>query len=381
MKIPLLTLLILATSPLLLPVHGQTNPAATSPAAAPARKARPQLTAEEYQKFAAELRVLYARPAADWPKPHVDPGVAFVELGPLGPTPSPADNPTTPAKVALGKTLFFDPRISGSGQIACASCHDPDLAWGDGRTVSFGHSRTELKRNAPTLTNAGHQTSYFWDGRADSLEAQMLVAIAGPSMNTPLPELEKKVKAIPGYAPLFARAFPGTADPIVPKNIAAAIGVYERTIVSGRAPFDDWLDGRKDAISPDAQKGFALFNGKANCAKCHNSWRFTDGSFHDIGLPGEDPGRGRLLPTSVKLQKAFKTPTLRDVALSAPYFHDGSVGTLIEVINHYDKGGVQRESLSDEMKALGLSVAEKQQLLAFLATLTSYEQVKEPVLP
>jgi cytochrome c peroxidase len=291
------------------------------------------------------------------------------------------DNPFSKEKADLGYRLFFDKRLGFQDEVSCASCHLPALGWGDGFAKSPATLGRSTPRHSMSIANLAWDELFFWDGRADSLEAQMLVAIAGPSMNTPHPDLEKKVKAIPGYAPLFARAFPGTADPIVPKNIAAAIGVYERTVVSGRAPFDDWLDGKKDAISSDAQKGFALFNGKANCAKCHNTWRFTDGSFHDIGLPGEDPGRGRLLPKIVKMQKAFKTPTLRDVALSAPYFHDGSVGTLIEVINHYDKGGIQRESLSDDMKPLGLSVAEKQQLLAFLATLTSYEQVKEPALP
>jgi cytochrome c peroxidase len=183
-------------------------------------------------------------------------------------------------------------------------------------------------------------------------------------MNTPHPELEKKLRAIPGYAPLFAKAFPGTAEPITAENVSKAIAVYERTIVSGRAPFDAWIEGDEAAISEDAKAGFWLFTGKANCAACHNTWRFTDGSFHDIGLPGDDPGRGRLLASIVKMKQAFKTPTLREVSLSAPYFHDGSVGTLLEVLNHYDKGG---------MKVLNLSREEKRSLLAFLATLTSAE--------
>lgn len=292
------------------------------------------------------------------------------------------DNPFSAAKAELGRALFFDPRLGHENSVSCATCHVPGLGWGDGFAKSPATLGRTTPRHSPGTANLAWDELYFWDGRVDTLEAQMLAAVAGPSMNTPHAELEKKLRAVPGYAPLFAKAFPGTAEPITALNVAKAIAVYERTLVSGKAPFDAWIEGDEAAISPDAKDGFWLFVGKANCAACHNTWRFTDGSFHDIGLPGEDPGRGRQFPTIVKMNRAFKTPSLRDVALSAPYFHDGSVGTLIEVLNHYEKGGEKRESLSEEMKAVPLTREEKRNLLAFLATLTSTgEPARVPKLP
>ncbi|MBI1243983.1 MAG: tryptophan tryptophylquinone biosynthesis enzyme MauG [Alphaproteobacteria bacterium] len=292
------------------------------------------------------------------------------------------ENPYSREKADLGRALFFDARLGHENAVSCATCHVPGLGWGDGLVKSPATLGRTMPRHSSTLANLAWDELYFWDGRVDSLEAQMLAAVAGPGMNTPHAELEKKLKAIPGYAPLFAKAFPGGGEAITAANVSKAIAVYERTIVSGRSPFDAWIEGDEAAISDDAKQGFWVFNGKAHCAACHSSWRFTDGSFHDIGLPGEDPGRGRALKTIVKMQHAFKTPSLRDVTLSAPYFHDGSGGTLIDVVNHYDKGGIQRDSLSVEMKALGLSNVEKRQLLAFLATLTATgEPTRVPALP
>jgi len=291
-------------------------------------------------------------------------------------------NPFSKEKADLGYALFFDPRLGHENSVSCATCHVPALGWGDAFPKSPATLGRTTPRHSPGIANLAWDELYFWDGRVDTLEAQMLAAVAGPSMNTPLPDLEKKLRAIPGYAPLFAKAFPGTAEPITSANVAKAIAVYERTVVSGRAPFDAWIEGDESAISDDAKQGFWLFTGKANCAACHNTWRFTDGSFHDIGLPGEDPGRGRLLTSIAKMKQAFKTPSLRDVSLSAPYFHDGSVGTLLDVINHYEKGGIKRPSLSEDMKAVALSREDKRNLLAFLSTLTSAEPpVRAPRLP
>lgn len=292
------------------------------------------------------------------------------------------ENPYSKEKAELGRALFFDRRLGHEGAVSCATCHVPGLGWGDGLVKSPATLGRTMGRHSSTVANLAWDELYFWDGRVDTLEAQMLAAVAGPGMNTPHPELEKKLKAIPGYAPLFAKAFPGGGEAITAANVAKAIAVYERTIVSGRAPFDAWIEGDEAAISQDAKDGFRLFNGKAHCAACHSSWRFTDGSFHDIGLPGTDLGRGNSLKTIVKMQHAFKTPSLRDVTLSAPYFHDGSTGTLIEVIDHYDRGGIARPSLSVEMKPLGLSNVERRQLLAFLATLTATgEPTRVPALP
>jgi cytochrome c peroxidase len=188
-------------------------------------------------------------------------------------------------------------------------------------------------------------------------------------MNMTEAELVKRLSAIPGYVDAFRSAFGN--DAINRHNIERAIATFERSIISNRAPFDRWIDGDKKAISEQAKRGFDLFNGKANCAACHSSWAFTDGSFHDIGsATGEDIGRGQFFPTSKKLKYAFKTPTLRDIARRAPYMHDGSIATLPEVIELYNRGGIDRPSRSIEIKPLGLTDHEKADIVAFLETLT-----------
>jgi cytochrome c peroxidase len=239
-----------------------------------------------------------------------------------------------------------------------------------------------LGRRTPTILNLAWADAMFWDGRADTLEAQALGPIeAEGEMNLPLAELATKLSAIEGYRTLFAAAYPG--EPIAPPTIAKAIATFERAVVSADAPFDRWIAGDEAAISTEAQRGFVLFNTKARCALCHSGWRFTNDSFHDIGVATTDAGRGSVLPGIPVMQHAFKTPTLRDVARRAPFMHNGSVATLEEVIELYDRGGlVQRASLSPDLKPLGLSAGEKRELSAFLRTLTSPDQpVMLPALP
>jgi cytochrome c peroxidase len=166
------------------------------------------------------------------------------------------------------------------------------------------------------------------------------------------------------------------------KTLAKAIATYERTVVSQRAPFDDWIDGNEQAISEEAKRGFALFNAKAQCASCHEGWNFTNDGFQDIGLPSDDIGRGKFMPGVVKMQYAFKTPGLREITRRSPYMHDGSLATLEQVVEHYDRGGVDRPSRSDLVKPLGLTAREKSDLVAFLKTLTSdLNPTAVPVLP
>jgi cytochrome c peroxidase len=286
-------------------------------------------------------------------------------------SPFPAGNAPTPERVELGRILFFDPRLSGAGVTSCATCHNPGLSWGDGLPRAVGHGMKQLARRTPTVLNLAWGELYFWDGRAASLEEQALGPIASPDeMNLSLEEMVRRIASIPGYARLFATAYPG--EPISERTVAKAIAAFERTVVSGHAPFDAWVAGDPAALSPEAQRGFALFEGKANCATCHAGWRFTDDAFHDIGIPGDDLGRGKHLPGIGVAQYAFKTPTLRNVAQRAPYMHDGSEATLADVIELYDLGGrVQRPSLSSEIRPLRLTPEEKRDLLAFLATLTS----------
>lgn len=297
-------------------------------------------------------------------------------------TPYPADNAYTPAREALGRALFFDPRLSGSGWISCASCHNPGLSWGDGLPRAIGHGMQVLGRRTPTILNLAWGEAFFWDGRAGSLEDQALGPIqAAGEMNLDLETMVARLRAVDAYRPLFDSAYPG--EGIKPVTVAKAIATFERGVVSADAPFDRWVSGDEDAIDADAKRGFVLFNTKAACSKCHSGWRFTDDSFHDIGVTGEDLGRGALLKEIPSLRHAFKTPTLRDADRRGPYMHDGSVPTLDAVMDFYDKGGaVARESLSNDMKPLGLTADEKRQLVAFMRTLTSPGRAVEmPVLP
>ena len=294
----------------------------------------------------------------------------------------PEHNRATRERELLGKTLFFDPRLSKSGVMSCATCHNPALAWGDGLALGVGHGMKTLARRSPTLLNVAWAELLFWDGRAASLEEQALGPIASPDeMNLSLAELTARIEGIPGYRQLFERAYPG--EPISPQTIAKAIATYERTIISGTAPFDRWAEGDETAVSEAAKRGFELFNGKAQCAQCHAGWRFTDDAFHDIGVPGDDRGRGKQLPQIGIAQFAFKTPTLRNVDRRAPYMHDGSEPTLEAVIQLYDLGGREkRPSLAPEMKPLGLAEEEKLDLAEFLKTLTSLDTpVELPLLP
>ena len=285
--------------------------------------------------------------------------------------PHPDDNAFTKEKEVLGRTLFFDPRLSGSNFISCATCHNPAFSWGDGNPRAIGDGMKTLGRRTPTILNLAWVDRLFWDGRAGSLEEQATGPIeAAGEMNMPLEGLLTKLQGINEYQPLFERAFPGQG--ITKQTVAKAIATYERTIVSGQAPFDRWVAGDEKAVSAAAKRGFVLFNTKANCSTCHAGWSFTDGSFHDIGVKGEDVGRGAHLKRLPKMQFAFKTPTLRNVDRRAPYMHDGSEATLETTIDFYDRGGdVRRPSLSTEMRPLGLTAGEKSDLLAFLRTLTS----------
>jgi cytochrome c peroxidase len=284
--------------------------------------------------------------------------------------PHPASNAPSEARVELGRLLFFDPRLSRSGVTSCATCHNPGFAWGDGLALGIGAGMRPLKRRTPTILDVAWAESLFWDGRAETLEAQALEPIRSTDeMDLALDEMVQTVEGIAGYRPLFARAYPG--EPISQQTVAKAIATFERTVVSGTAPFDRWVAGDEGAITASAKRGFQLFDGKARCARCHSGWRFTDDSFHDIGVPGDDLGRGALFADVAPLQHAFKTPTLRNVAQRAPYMHDGSEPDLAAVIELYDLGGrVKRPSLSDEMRALSLTQTEKDELLAFLSTLT-----------
>lgn len=310
------------------------------------------------------------RAAAAWRDAYRRPSAATI--------PYPKDDPYSEAKVALGRALFFDPRLSRSGRTACATCHEPTLSWGDGRRRAVGDRGALMTLRAPTLLGVAWLPRLGWDGKFADVEAVTFVAITGlANMNLSQADAIARLAAIPGYVPLFTSAFGDGA--VTRERIEQALATYERTIVPGEAPFDRWVEGDETAIGAAARRGFALFNGRAGCAGCHKGWAFTDGSFHDIGTAqDEDVGRGRLFPTSRALRYAFKVPTLRDVARRAPYMHDGSVPTLAAVVDLYDRGGIERPSRSPLIHPLGLTEREKADLVAFLETLTGAPQPEEP---
>ena len=280
------------------------------------------------------------------------------------------------ALVALGRQLFFDPLISASGKTSCASCHAPELGW----TVKDAHptnnSGKPSGRKSQPLIGIGHagNAPVGWDGRNASLEAQAKNSIATGSMSmreTPRPvkveTIVERLGAAPEYVAKFNAALPG--KPIDVDAITQAIAAFERTIEPGQSPFDRWIGGDEAAISPAAKRGFALFTGKAGCSACHSGWRFTDDQFHDIGSSTSDLGRGREVK-DVHLNYAFKTPTLRSVALRAPYMNNSSVATLDDVVKFYEKGGIARESRSPMLMPFALTDQERGDLVAFMETLT-----------
>jgi cytochrome c peroxidase len=296
--------------------------------------------------------------------------------------PFPANNQFTRDRWELGRTLFFDTQLSGAGDLSCASCHNPQKAWGDGLPKAFGTGHKQLGRRTPTVLNTAWAAALFWDGRAETLEQQALGPIASAGeMNMPLDRLVESLNASPEYKTAFRRAY--GVNSITTQEIAKAIATYERTVVSAPSPFDAWVAGDNNAVSEDAKRGFLLFNTKANCASCHSGWRFTDDSYHDIGVPSADSGRARIIPGIESIQFAFKTPTLRNAVERAPFMHDGSERTLEDVIELYDKGGrVRRPSLSPEIKPLHLTPREKRDLVAFLKTLSSGDSAAaSPLVP
>jgi cytochrome c peroxidase len=292
--------------------------------------------------------------------------------------PFPEDNPYSEAKAALGRKLFFDSRLSGDGSISCASCHAPGLSWGDGLPRAIGWSGDEMTLRSPTLLNLAWISIFGWDGKFGDLESVAFAPLLAPgNMHQTEPELIVKLGAIPAYLEAFQAAF-GTPK-ITRRAIELALATFQRTIVSGEAPFDRWVAGDEQAISEPAKRGFDLFNGRANCAACHTGWNFTEGAFYDIGLKGDEIGRGRAFPNSVKLHGAFKVPSLRDVARRSPYMHNGSLTDLDAVIDFYDSGGQERPSRSDLIRPLGLSASQKADLRAFLETLTEDRHDHAPI--
>lgn len=352
--------------------------------------------------FMNNLRMLYSSGnSSKWPKPILDPESVptFSEIGHLPEISFPSDNPYSSEKELLGKTLFFDPRLSKSDQIACASCHDPELGWCDSRTFSFGHDRQLGIRNAMSIINTAYAKKLFWDGRASSLEEQSQRPIEDiREMSGHMDVAAGKIAAIKGYQILFEKAF---GDKKVTKErISKAIATFERTVKSSPSKFDQFIDGKADIYTDDELMGLHLFRTKAQCINCHNSGYFSNNTFENIGTAllgekGEDLGR-YLVTKNPDDAGRFRVPGLREVSRTGPYFHNGSIATLQEVIEFYSKGNPEhsqkrstvyegiplKSEKSGMVRMLELSDSEIAQLEAFLRTLSSKaEKVTLPELP
>jgi cytochrome c peroxidase len=285
--------------------------------------------------------------------------------------PHPAGQAPTPEKIALGRRLFEDKRLSADGTIACASCHDPRLSFSDGEPTGKGISGKRLVRHTPSLWNAAFSPLLFWDGRALSLEHQVHFPVEHPDeMGSTLAAAAQRLTQDEGYVRAFAAAFPRSPG-VAPGTIAAALAAYERTLVSPPTRFDQWVAGKADALTAAEIDGFRLFASKGRCVACHTGFAFTDHNFYDIGLPGVDRGRGKEIGLPAA-DNAFKVPTLRELTWTAPYMHDGSLASLEEVVRHYEKGGVARRTRSKDLpRNLRLTDAERSNLVAFLQSLSS----------
>jgi cytochrome c peroxidase len=285
--------------------------------------------------------------------------------------PRPADNAPSPARIALGKRLFEDKELSSTGTVACASCHDPKLSFSDGEPRGKGITGKRLVRHTPSLWNVAFSPLLFWDGRAASLEEQVRFPVEHPDeMGDTLDNAVHRLARHESYERDFAVAFPD--DPTISaRTITRALTSYERTLISPPTRFDRWVAGDAEALSPSEISGLQLFAGKGRCISCHTGFAFTDHNFYDIGLRSADKGRGKEIGLRAA-DYAFKTPTLRELAWTAPYMHDGSLTTLEDVIGHYQKGGVRRPTRSRDLpRNLKLTQQERSDLIAFLESLSS----------
>ena len=340
---------------------------------------------------------------------------SFPPLAPLPPVPIPVDNPMTPAKVELGKKLFWDGRLSGDGSMPCVSCHLPGLGWGDGGQISRGYPGTKHWRNSQTVINAAYYNKLFWEGNVTSLEQQAPAAAeGGVAGNGDRSTMEMRLRFIPEYVEAFKKVF-GAEWPRM-THAYAAIAAYQRTVVSdaGKVPFDRYTKGDKKALNASQLAGMKLFNGKAGCIQCHNGALASDQKFYNLGLPDfqgfkDDPvyqvtHRWEHYQKGVAEQKyrtadmdyglyfrtknpkdigKFRTPSLREVKYTAPYMHNGVFTTLQEVVDFYDRGGGQAANKAAQLKPLNLSAQEKKDLIAFIEALSMSEPLihDDPKLP
>lgn len=346
-----------------------------------------------------EIIPLYKKPLSQWPAPTIDSGVVWSEFKSLPKFDTAYFSLMERPDIKLGKTLFFDPILSGSNQISCSSCHNPQTSWGDHLTVPTGHDHLQGTRNSISLLNVYARKTMFWDGRAGSLEEQVLFPIeAHNEMAMDLTKVIPKLKAIPGYRKMFEEAF-GEEDFSMPE-VMKALAAFERTLQSRRSRFDEFLDGNYNAMNNREIQGMHLFRTKARCMNCHNGEFLTDEDFHNIGLTYykrkyEDLGRYHVTNDPADVGK-FRTPSLRDVMNTHPWMHNGLFDNITGLLNLYNSGMVMNNpkteaQLADPMhprtdpllKPLNLSKDEIQAIVSFLqaATATKYRMQRPESLP
>jgi len=295
-------------------------------------------------------------------------------LGSLPPVVSPPGNPPSSLKIHLGKELYFDPRLSADGTVSCATCHDPALGWSDEGPTSKGIRGQFGGRRAPPVSNAAYNSLQFWDGRSPSLEDQAKGPIQNPvEMGNTHQAMIQTVSGISGYEDEFKAVF--GEGPITVDQVADAIAAFERTVVTTDSRFDRYARGDQNALTRLEKQGLEIFNGKGHCTACHWGPHFSDGRFHNLGVPPKDPKNpdvGRYeITKDPRDMGAFKTPTVRDASRRAPYLHDGSEKTLESLIDFYDRGGGKNPNLDPLMVPLGLNQHEKEALVAFIKALDS----------
>ncbi|MFY7828850.1 MAG: cytochrome-c peroxidase [Flectobacillus sp.] len=344
------------------------------------------------------LRKIYSDNPKNWPKPQVDSGIVWKELGILPSAPIASKKDSLKDIIALGKMFFFDPRLSGSNQISCSSCHAPDLSWTDGKERSVGHNHLKTKRNAPSLLNIWYFKKYFWDGRASSLEEQALGPLLSEGeMNENLDKLPQELNKIKGYKIHFKNAF--GKEKITKHDILKALAIFQQTLVSRKSKFDEFLSGKAQVLNDKEILGLHLFRTKARCINCHNGPLFSDNQFHNVGLTfyGREYEDLGLYNTTKKAEDVgkFKTPILRDIIRTRPWMHNGLFDEIEGVVAMYNNGMPQPKPKDDGqrndplfpktsplIKKLNLSKPEQEALIAFLGSITSAPfRVQAPELP
>lgn len=293
------------------------------------------------------------------------------------PLPAPDDNPITEASVAMGKALFFDKRLSRDGSMSCASCHFPDHAFSDTVARSLGVQGLPGMRNSPPLINLAWHSGYFRDGGVPTLEQQVIAPIHDPvEMDHSITRAAAALRNVEPYATLSQRAY---GKPMEAWELSRALAAYERTLVSGWSRYDRYLQGDPGALTASEQHGLALFRSEAlNCTACHSGFDLSDHAYHNVGqyLAYADPGRSRITLLASDEGK-FKTPTLRNIARTAPYMHDGSLATLEQVVDFFSTGGLPHPNRDAGMRTFALNPQEKEDLIAFLRALTDTRPIDQ----